>query len=291
MLPILIMPAATLTLFALERVFAGRDLPEARAGYARTACLRDEFSLRTPKCGLGGSYKPTQPAPCADEAGGAMPWRRVALLGLFLTCGLSNAHAQREIEVTPFFGTRVGGKIDLRQQGDPNVDFIKIKNSENYGVLADISLRRNLQGEFMWNRQPTSLTAHSPNDGTYTYLSKMNFDMYQFGVVYQFRRSEKKLRPFAGLEFGFSHYGVPPINGQPVLGFTNRFAMNMTAGAKYFFSKNFGIRTEFRWSPSNTTNRPVEYCTGPFITGCYPTTDPNSALQAQANVGLIFRFK
>ena len=227
----------------------------------------------------------------AKHGAGRIPWRKFLVLAFLLGCGFSNAHAQREFEVTPFFGTRAGGKIDLSQQGNPNADFLKIQSSENYGVLAGISIRRDFQGEFMWNRQPTSLTSHNPNDGTYTFLSKMDFDMYQFGFLYHFRQSEMKLRPFVGLEFGLSHFGVQASNAHTVLGFTNRFAMNMAVGTKYFFSRNFGIRTEFRWSPSNTTNRPVEYCTGPFIISCYQTTSPNSALQWQANVGLIFRFK
>ena len=133
------------------------------------------------------------------EEGGAIRWRIAPLLAFFLLGGVTNTYAYREFEVNPFFGARYGGRIDLNQQGNPSADYLKIKNGENYGVLTDITIWRNLQGEFIWNRQPTSLTTHNPVDGTYTFLSKMKLDSYLFGVTYQFRESEKKVRPFAGM--------------------------------------------------------------------------------------------
>lgn len=65
-----------------------------------------------------------------------MNFKKVVFLIILFTCGVVRAHAQREYEVTPFFGSRIGGNIDVSQQGDPNVDSLKIKNSENYGILG-----------------------------------------------------------------------------------------------------------------------------------------------------------
>jgi hypothetical protein len=48
----------------------------------------------------------------------------------------------------------------------------------------------------MRNRQPTSLTSHNPTDNTFSPVSNMNFDMYQFRVLYQFLSPERKLRPY-----------------------------------------------------------------------------------------------
>jgi hypothetical protein len=42
-----------------------------------------------------------------------MSWCKALLLALFLLWGIPNAYAQR-IEVTPFFGSRFGGTINLR---------------------------------------------------------------------------------------------------------------------------------------------------------------------------------
>jgi len=222
------------------------------------------------------------------QTGGNM-WRMKALfLALFLIFTASGAYAQREYEVTPFFGTRFGGNIDLSQQGNPNVDFLKIKSSEDFGIMGGVTFWQNFQGEFMWNRQPTSLSAHNPADNSYNFVSNMNFDMYQFDVLYTFRSPEAKLRPFAVAGLGFSHFGVQPVNGASVLGFSNRFAYNIGGGVKYYFSKHWGVRAEVRWSPSHTTQGQSIYCDPIF--GCAPTTVANKAEQGQANIGVIFRF-
>jgi opacity protein-like surface antigen len=221
--------------------------------------------------------------------GGNMSLQKILFLIFLFTCGALSAHAQREYEVTPFFGARVGGNIDVTQQGNPNVDFLKIKNSEDYGILAGVSLWDNFQAEFMWNRQPTALSAHNPNDGTYTFLSNMNLDSYQADILYHFKGPDSKFRPFIVGGLGVSHFGLPPVNGQNPLGFSNRFSFNLGGGVKYYFTQHFGVRAELRWSPSQTTQGQTQYC-DPYY-GCSPTMVTNMAEQVQANIGLIFRFK
>jgi len=225
----------------------------------------------------------------ACEEGWTIRWRMVLWLPFLLSWGVPNTYAQREFEVNPFFGARYGGNIDVTRLGNPNADYFKIKSSENYGVLTDISIWRNLQGEFIWNRQPTSLTTHNPNNGTYTFLSKMNLDSCLFGLTYQFRESKMRVRPFASVSFGFSHYGVPPVNGQPVLNFTNREALNLAAGVKYFFTRNFGMRMEARWALSDSTYKGTDNCVPLPLSG--PCDNYNGVSQWQANIGLTFRYK
>ncbi|MGB9465238.1 MAG: outer membrane beta-barrel protein [Candidatus Acidiferrum sp.] len=217
-----------------------------------------------------------------------MSWWKALFFGFILICTASAAQAQREYEVTPFVGTRFGGNIDLSQQGNPDVDFLKIKSSVNYGVMGGVTFWQNFQGEFMWNRQPTSLSSHNPTDNSYTFVSNMNLDLYHFDVLYQFRSPEAKLRPFAVAGLGLSHFGVQPVNGQSVLGFSNRFSYNIGGGVKYYFSRHWGLRAEIRWSPSHTTQGQSIYC-DPFF-GCAPTIVANKAEQGQANIGVIYRF-
>jgi len=218
-----------------------------------------------------------------------MHWRKVLVVVGLMLSGVSAAHAQKEYEITPFFGARVGGTIDETSSGNPNVDFLKIKDSENYGVMAGVMFWGHFEGEFMWNRQPTSLSSHNPNDGTFTFLSNMNLDMYQGDVLYQFKSSDSKFRPFIVAGLGLSHFGVPPVNGQSVLGFSNRFSYNLGGGIKYFFTPHVGLRLEARWSPTDTTQGQGEFCDE--FGNCFPTAITNKAEQGQANIGVIFRFK
>ena len=218
-----------------------------------------------------------------------MSWRKFVLIAIVSLCGVSSAHAQIEYEITPFFGGRVGGIIDESAQGFSNVDYLRIKNSENYGVIGGVNFWGHFEGEFMWNRQPTSLSSHNPNDGTLKFLSNMNLDMYQGDILYQFLSSDSKFRPFIVAGLGVSHFGVPPVQGQSVLGFSNRFAFNLGGGVKYFFNSHWGIRLEARWSPTDTTQGLGQFCD--YYGNCFPSTITNRAEQGQANIGLIFRFK
>jgi hypothetical protein len=78
-----------------------------------------------------------------------MNFKKAVVLLILFTCGVLRAYAQREYEVTPFFGPRIGGNIDVSQRGDPNVDSLKIKSSENYGIWGGVSFWNNFQAEFM----------------------------------------------------------------------------------------------------------------------------------------------
>lgn len=206
--------------------------------------------------------------------------RRMFILIFLLAGGVSTVHAQ--VEVTPFFGTRFGGKIDFSQTSN-TVDYVKIKSSENYGATFGYGFWGAFQAEFMWNRQPTSYTAHN-TDGTSTFLTNANLDMYQFSMLYPFRDPESKLRPFFVAGLGFTHFGA-----SDVLGFGTRFSYNIGGGVKYYFNKHVGLRFETRYSPSRTTTGQSTFC-DPFF-GCSTVAVSNHAQQGQANLGIIFRFK
>jgi len=205
----------------------------------------------------------------------------VSLPILLVPLASSVAHAQARIEVTPFYGARFGGHIDVN--AGP-IDFLQIKSGSNYGLMGDVSVWRHFYFEFMWNRQPTTLSAHDAATGLLaTVAPDTTIDMYQFSALYQFRSYDAKLRPFIVGGGGFAH-----INSQGVLDFSNRFTFNFGTGLKYFFDPHLGLRAEVRYSPFRTTVSRGIYC-DPFF-GCFPSLFPNYAEQGQANVGLIFRF-
>jgi opacity protein-like surface antigen len=211
-----------------------------------------------------------------------MDWRRMLFLVFLFVCAVPSARAQRTYEVTPFVGTRFGGKIDVATS---TVDHINIKSGIEYGAIGDVSIWPNFDFEFIWNRQPTTLSAHSSVDGSITPLTNANLDMYQFGMSYAFRSPEAKLKPFFATGLGFTHFG----QDRQVLAFTDRFSYNVGGGVKYFFDRHVGLRLETRYSPSHTTSRNAIVC-NPFFGFCSQATVANKAQQGQANLGLIFRF-
>lgn len=216
-----------------------------------------------------------------------MAWRKLALLVVVSSVvGIPCAQAQRAFEITSFGGSRFAGQIDESTAINPTLsyDYVGIKSSVDYGVMGDVTIWPNVQAEILFNRQPTQLSGICLACGTSTDLTNANIDMYQFGLLYQFRDHEAKLRPYIVGGLGLTHF-----SSSNLLGFSNRFSFSVGGGVKYFFVPHVGLRLEARWAPSRTTTGLAEYC-DPYF-GCYQSTAANMAEQGEVNLGLIFRFK
>lgn len=222
-----------------------------------------------------------------------MRLQRMAWIGLLaLLGGASSARAQydfgyshRNVEITPFGGSRFGGVIDLNPSPTNTFDYLRIKSTWDYGVMGDVDIWPGMQAEFMWNREPSQLDAHNFSNGTFSPAGDATLDMYQWGILVGLRPPEAKLVPFFVGSLGFTHYSAKQVT----LGFSNGFSYSIGGGVKYFFAKHVGLRLDVRYSPSRTTNSTGEVC-DPFLGFCYPATLPNYAHQGQANLGVIFRF-
>jgi opacity protein-like surface antigen len=189
-------------------------------------------------------------------------------------------HQETKYTVSPFVGARFGGRIDINT---PNVDYLPIQSSLNWGFNIGARIIPNLFGEFMWNRQTTTLSAHhtlTNNESTLT--NNAHLDMYQASLLYEFPLRPRVV-PFVVGGVGFTHFDS---NG--VLAFSYRGSYNLGGGVKYLLAPQVAVRSELRWSPSRTTTASTVFC-DPFL-GCFTTPVTNHAEQWQANIGLEFRF-
>jgi opacity protein-like surface antigen len=179
-----------------------------------------------------------------------------------------------------FLGSRFGGTIAINT---PNVDYLPISSSLNWGFNAGARLVPHLFAEFMWNRQTTTLSAHDiPTSEIVPLANNAHLDMYQGSLLYEIWASSR-FRPYAVGGIGFTHF-----DSQGILSFSDRFSYNLGGGLKYLFAPHLALRAEMRWSPSRTTSSKTTFC-DPFL-GCFVTAISNHAEQGQANIGLEFRF-
>jgi opacity protein-like surface antigen len=212
-----------------------------------------------------------------------MPLRKALfLVVLFSLLAVPGAFAQHEIELTPFGGARFGGVIDT--PNNVSVDYLPIKNSWNYGVIADYTIWPQFQAEFEFNHQPTTVDAHIVQTDQTELLSSADIDMFQFGFNFSLKPPDAKLQPFIVGGLGFTHW-----KADDDLPFSKTFSYNLGLGAKYFFTRHVGLRAEARWSPSRTTSQNEEFCDPYFGCGVVPVS--SHAEQGQANIGVIFRFR
>lgn len=208
--------------------------------------------------------------------------KRVLLsLLFFMAIAAPSARAQHEFEITPFGGARFGGVIDVKT---PSVDYLPIKTSWNYGVIADYTLWPRIQAEFEFNHQPTSLEQHIIQDDATVHLSSADIDVYELGLNVSLRETDAKFQPFLA-----GGVGVTNFNAHGELPFGVRFSYNLGIGARYFFSRHFGIRAEARWSPFRATTGSGVFYDRSF--GPEVITASSYAEQGQANVGIVFRFR
>ncbi len=151
--------------------------------------------------------------------------RMLALL--FLVCismavAPSRAHGQVTYTVSPFVGVRFGGRVDINA---PAVDYLPIDSSVNWGFNFGRRIVPNLFGEFMFNRQTTTLSAHDiPSNHTTILTNNAHLDMYQVSLLYEIPM-RSKLWPFVVAGIGFTHF-----DSHGILSFGNRFSYNIGGG-------------------------------------------------------------
>lgn len=194
--------------------------------------------------------------------------------------GYYAARETTKFTFTPFVGVRFGGRISLNA---PNVDYLNIDSSPNWGFNAGVGIVPNLFGEFMWNRQTTTLSAHNiSSNNTVTLTNRAHLDMYQVSLLYEFW-SHSPIKPFVVGGIGVTHF-----DSYGILNFSNRFSYNFGGGVKYMLAPQIAVRGELRFSPSRTTSSSAVFC-DPSL-GCFTSPISNYANQGQANIGLEFRF-
>ena len=122
-------------------------------------------------------------------------------------------------------GLRLGGRIAI---DTPNVDYLSIHSSFNGGFNLGARIVPGLYGEFMWNRQSTTLSAHDAASNMMTTLTNnAHLDMYQGSLLYEIP-TRSQFVPFAVGGIGFTHF-----DSHGILSFDNRFSYNIGGGVKY----------------------------------------------------------
>jgi len=218
--------------------------------------------------------------------------RKAVALVFLLAWGATSALAQQsftqKIELTPFVGVKVGGKINVAgNSSQPTVDNILIKSGIDYGGIFDYSLWDNFQFEFLWMRQPTILSAHDTFDDSRPPLTDSKLNTFTFGATYDFRNPDATVKPFITGGIGWTNFTNIHNPNNVDLGFSNGLTYNIGGGAKYYFSRHIGLRADVRYLFVRTTPSSAIEC-GPF--SCFQVPTHNHANQGAANLGVIVRF-
>lgn len=204
------------------------------------------------------------------------------IFGLFVLCiAISgNAVYAGAFEITPYIGYMFDASIDVTNTG---YSALQVDAGTDFGFSAGGYVGENVSIEFMWNRVNSSVSVKS----TEQELFNMNTDQYNGNFLYNWGGSESKARPYALIGIGATHFN-PHADNLDLSGIT-KFNMGFGGGVKTYFSKNFGLRFEARYTPTYLNTTDEGFWCDPFF-GCYAVSDTNWLNQFDVTVGTIFRF-
>lgn len=205
----------------------------------------------------------------------------IAATALFFVASLST-HAQGRFEVTPFVGYETSGSYPITSTNGL-IDNLRLNGSTAYGGFIDYSLTENFQPEFIWDHNNTSYSAHNTATNSYFNAYHSDVNQFQFGMIYMFRSSEVKLRPYFGIGLGFTQESNS--NGNPD---RTAFGWNIGGGVKYYATRHIGLRGDIRYMPTYGSSSVATYC-DPFF-GCYNANVHHYLNRANMVGGVIFRF-
>lgn len=177
-------------------------------------------------------------------------------------------------EATLFAGYRFEGSIVSRESLDRPA--IELEDAATFGLALDwrVGQYGDLEMQYSYTNSPATVTA-----------TNTDFDMgihdVTFGILANFVRAGRPVRPYLGLGLGFTI--LVPSNE---LASETKFTFALAAGVRAYLSKSFGLRFEVRWAPVSL-----------FTTDCYWNDPPCEhdgrgyvIEQTDFRLGATFRF-
>ena len=209
---------------------------------------------------------------------------RFVLAAIILISLASSARAQN-FEVQPFLGVRFGGGFTADQPipgGTEPVD-VNLESGFTWGLTIGGDFAERLGAEFLWSRQSSAISVESATVPKTTVFDASAVQ-YHGNVLYYFKDKSAKTRPY--VLFGFGATSVDP-DVEGIDGVT-KFSFGLGAGIKAYLNDRFGVRGQFRWTPTYVSSTPSLFCDA--FNFCYVVETADYLNQGELTVGAIIRF-
>ena len=158
--------------------------------------------------------------------------QRSIFLSFFLFLSVLSVCGQK-FEITPQYGYQVGSKWNYYG------GYVKMKSSDQFGVTLNAALGNDLQAEFAWTQQNTTVAIKDvvffPREEDVT---DVQVNHYQFGIIHTFGYSD--VVPFFGMSAGWSTFNPE----ERIYDSNTKFSFGVSGGIKYFFTDHVGLRMQ-----------------------------------------------
>jgi hypothetical protein len=214
--------------------------------------------------------------------------RKILLVALAIGLTATAARAQSsKVEISAnagyTFSDGVSGATVETDEGTFNR--LDPADSFSWGLRFGYMLSENSEVGFLFDHQPTQLEAGGRDKAT---VGDMNVYNYHAYYSFAFSNIDAVARPYILVGLGATQFGSVSADEGDIDGGT-QFSGTFAFGGKFFpfASPKFGLRAEFRWTPTYIKSDPGGWWCGFY--GCYLTEDPQYANQIELNAGIIFR--
>ena len=197
-------------------------------------------------------------------------------LVMTLMIGLPSGLAAQGLEITPFGGYQIGGKLQI-QEGD-----IRISDNPNLGVILNVPLQSGAQLELLFAHQETNLKLTDRTTNLQETLFDMAVEYFQAGALFGPER-DGRVKGFGMLSLGVTRYN-PQESGRSS---EWRFSGGFGIGAKSFFSERVAIRTEARLMFTLINSAGSIFCSSG--SGCLTNVQGTGVAQLMLTAGLTFK--
>ena len=185
-------------------------------------------------------------------------------------------YKRMQFEIVPFGGFLLTG--NLHTLGGE----LKIDNNFDYGGVINVRFSNDLLIELLYNRSVTGVSLKQGNANISEYLFDISIEYFQAGV--QVETEPGPLRPFAAFTLGVTYFKPKDYS------YDSNLQLSFTAGGgiKYYFSRNVGVRAQWRFLVPVYLSSSSVYCHDGycqiFVSG------GTFILQYDITAGLIFSF-
>jgi opacity protein-like surface antigen len=204
------------------------------------------------------------------------------MAALSVVFGSSVASAQR-VEITAFGGGQLNGGLDL---SNPLFHRIEVHNGAAYGLAAGYALGDRYSLEFNWAYNKADAVGQPSAGGSDVKLFILDTNQYFGNFLVHLANREKRVRPFFLFGLGATNLS-PAVTG---INSATRFAFALGGGAKYNFSRRFGLRFQAKWSPTYITSTSDGYWCDALFGGCWAVSNSHYLHELDGTVGLTLRF-
>ena len=219
--------------------------------------------------------------------------RRIAVIvaGMCLFTAPLRAQGRVEVGVGVGYTLSEGIRTDERIILGALYDHAEVNSGPSFHLSFGVYTTPQFLIEFLYGRQSSKLTAEGP--GIKTDAADLNVDTYHGLFTYNWGEEDAKIRPFASIGFGATHYGfgntlIAGASVDKIPGNT-QFSTTWAGGVKFYVAPKVGLKFTARWTPTYIKTDSAGYWCDPFY-GCWVVGDPDYSHQFDLSGAIVIRF-